>query len=103
MEVSFLRCICICFLLLVISSCSSRGAGEVGCNFSSGATLDVYDKENSWSSNLFNSAFLGLFNIALQGTHRVISPNTYDSCVKKDIATCIDANGDIKKECTLTQ
>jgi hypothetical protein len=92
------------FLLIVTSSaCSSISSEEVGCNFESGATNNEYDKESSGSSNFFNDVFLGLFNIAFQGAHRSVSPSTYDQCSKKDIANCIDADGNIKKECKLTK
>lgn len=90
-------------LILVTSGCSSRNAEEVGCNFSSGASFFEYDQESSWSSNLIDDILSGLFNVALQGVHRTISSDTYDSCAKKDIATCIDSNGKLKKECTLTK
>lgn len=93
---------CLSLLLFVISACSSRGAEEVGCNFSSGAIYSDYDEESSGSDNLFQSLLFGVFNIAIQGAHRSISSDSYDSCVKKDLNTCIDSNGEVKKECTLT-
>lgn len=90
-------------LILVTSGCSSRGAQEVGCNFTSGATFLEFDKNSSSNSNLIGDILFGLFNVAVQGAHRTISSDTYDSCAKNDIATCIDSNGKIKKECTLTK
>ena len=90
-------------LMLVASGCTSRGAAEVGCNFHSGSTYSQYDRESSWSSNVISDIFVGLFNVAIQGAHRNISPNTYDSCTKEDRATCIDSEGNIKKECVLTR
>jgi len=90
-------------LVLIISGCTSRNVQEVGCNFTSGATFLEYNKESSSNSNLIGDILFGLFNVALQGAHRTISSDTYDSCAKEDIATCIDSNGKIKKECTLTK
>ncbi len=97
MKVTFLF-----ILVLIISGCTSRNAQEVGCNFASGATFFEYDNESSWDSNVISDILSGLFNVALQGAHRTISSDTYDSCAKKDIATCIDSSGKVKKECTLT-
>jgi len=91
------------FSILATSGCASRSVEEVGCNFSSGSMYNEYDKENSWDSNFISDVLTGLFNVALQGAHRTISSDTYDSCVKKDIATCIDSDGNIKKECKLTK
>ena len=93
----------VCLLILVISGCSSRSAVEVGCNFTSGSTYSDHDKESAWSSNFISDIFVGLFNVALQGAHRYISPETYNSCAKQDEATCIKPEGNIKKECTLTK
>jgi len=90
-------------LVLGISGCSSHGAEEVGCNFASGSTYSEHDKESSWSSNFISDIFVGLFNVTVQGAHRNISPETYNSCAKPDVATCIDPEGNIKKECTLTK
>jgi hypothetical protein len=90
-------------LILVTTGCSSRGAQEVGCNFTSGATFIEYNEKTSWGSNLIGDILSGLFNVAIQGAHRTISSDTYDSCAKNDIATCIDSEGKIKKECTLTK
>jgi len=90
-------------LILVTSGCSSRGAEEAGCNFTSGSTYSEHDKESSWSSNFISDIFVGLFNVVVQGAHRNISPETYNSCAKQDVATCIDPDGNIKKECTLTK
>jgi hypothetical protein len=89
-------------LLLVASGCSSRGAAEVGCNFVSGATFIEYDEDSSWESNFFSDIFVGLLNVVAQGAHRNVSPDTYSSCAKPDKATCIDSDGNIKEECTLT-
>jgi hypothetical protein len=103
MVTNFTKFLFTAFLIVTISGCSSRGAAEVGCNFTSGTDHNKYDKEASGSSNFLNSIFLGLFNTVLQGAHRVVSPDTYDSCGKEDVATCIDSDGNIKKECTLTK
>lgn len=89
-------------LIFATSGCSSRGAAEVNCNFASGAIHSEYDKDSSWESNFFSDIFVGLLNVVAQGTHRNISPETYSSCVKPDVATCIDSGGNIKEECTLT-
>jgi len=88
---------------LVISACSSRGAEEAGCNFTSGSTYSEHDKDSSWSSNFISDIFVGLFNVAVQGAHRNICLETYNSCAKQDVATCIAHEGNIKKECTLTK
>jgi len=90
-------------LMLSLSACSSRSAEEVACNFASGVTERQYDKDDYDDSSFADDVFVGLLNIIFQSAHRGISPNTYDSCVKKDIATCIDSKGDVKKECTLTR
>lgn len=103
MAISLIKFTFVFLLILAISGCSSRSAEEVACNFVTGATENEYNKEGSGSESFFNSVFSGLFNMVFQGAHRGISPDTYDTCVKKDIATCIDSNGDIKKECTLTK
>jgi hypothetical protein len=87
---------------LVISGCFSRGAEEVCCNFTSGSTYSKHDKESSWGSDFISDIFIGLFNV-VQGAHRNISPETYNLCAKQDIATCIEPDGHIKKECTLTK
>jgi hypothetical protein len=89
-------------LIFVASGCSSHSAEEVGCNFTSGSSNSEYDQDSSWSDDFISDIFVGLFNVVFQSAHRNISPETYDSCAKKDVATCIDSDGDIKKECTLT-
>ena len=89
--------------ILMITGCSSRGAEEVGCNFTSGSDFTEHDKESSWSDNFITDIFVGLFNVTIQGAHRNISPDTYTSCAKPDLATCIDSDGNIKEECTLTK
>lgn len=103
MAIKSIKLTFIFLLILVTSGCSSRNVQEVGCNFTSGATFLEYNKESSSNSNLIGDILFGLFNVALQGAHRTISSDTYDSCAKKDIATCINSNGKIKKECTLTK
>jgi len=103
MAIKFSQFTFVTLLVLATSACSSRSASEIGCNFVSGATSVEYDEESAWQSNLFTDVIVGLFNVAFQGAHRTISPNTYDSCEKKDITSCVDSNGNIKKECTLTR
>jgi hypothetical protein len=103
MAIKFIKLTLVLFLILATSGCSSRSAEEVGCNFFSGANYHEYDKESSWDSNFISDVLTGLFNVALQGAHRTMSSDTYDSCAKKDIATCIDSSGNIKKECRLTK
>lgn len=103
MTITFIKFTLVLFLILVTIGCSSRSVEEVGCNFSSGSTYSDYDKESSWRDNFISDVLSGLFNVALQGAHRTISSDTYDSCVKKYIATCIDSTGNIKNECMLTK
>ena len=91
---------------IIISTlgCSSRHNGEeVACNFVSGATDNEYDHDSSASDDFISDILTGLFNMAWQSAHRSVSYDSYDSCVKKDVATCIDSNGNIKKECMLTK
>jgi len=93
-------------VLIVISTlgCSSRhNSEEVACNFVSGTSQNDYDESRSFNDNLVNDMVMGLFNMVFQSAHRSISNDSYDTCVKKDMATCIDSNGNIKKECMLTK
>lgn len=90
-------------LILVMMGCSSRGAEEVGCNFTSGFDSNEIDEESSWGDDLIVGIIYGLFNVTLQSAHRNISPDTYTSCAKPDVAICTDSEGNKKKECTLTK
>jgi hypothetical protein len=73
-------------LILVMMGCSSREAEEVGCNFTSGFDSNELDEESSWRDDLIVGIIYGLFNVTLQGAHRNISPDTYTSCAKPDVA-----------------
>ncbi|MDN3651211.1 hypothetical protein QWY77_00235 [Thalassotalea ponticola] len=80
------------FLLIVISfvltSCSSVSNEEVACNFTDGAV---------------NSKDSGVFNALLNGTVRALFTDSESNCVKRDLASCIDSEGEIKKECVVSK
>jgi len=92
------------FIIFSCTACSSRHNGEeVACNFASGANSFEYDDDSSFGENLVIDILAGAFNMLLQGTHRSISNDSYDTCVKQDKSYCIDSNGDVKEECMLTK
>jgi hypothetical protein len=70
--------------LVLLSGCSITNNTEVACNFTSGAELTGYDEDSSVIDNIFNSLFLGTLNVVVQGTHRNVSPQSYDNCKRKE-------------------
>lgn len=70
--------------LMSLSGCSTTNNTEVDCNFSSGAELTEYDADGSILDNIFNSLFMGALNVVVQGTHRSVSPQSYDNCKRKE-------------------
>ncbi len=80
------------FLVIVLSlaliSCSSVTNEEVACNFVDG---------------VINSEDSGVFNTLFNGTVSALFTNSEGNCVKREQATCIDSEGEIKDECIASE
>jgi len=96
------RAIFIIVMTTFIWGCASTMTEEVACNFASGATYNTYEADSSGEENFTNSIFTGLLNIVYQGSHRAISPDTYNSCVQHKANNCMDSSGRVIKNCGIT-
>lgn len=104
MAFQLIKFILIALITISTLGCSSRHNGEeVACNFVSGASQNEHDNDSSIRDDFISDIFMGLINMAWQSAHRSVSYDSYDTCAKQDISSCIDSSGNVKKECMLTK